>query len=73
MGRYTTSLILELDSIWGEWSDSRFGRLIFGERTPLCIEYEAGWAPELVWALRRREKSLFLCEQSNHVPSDIVS
>jgi hypothetical protein len=28
-----------------------------GERTPVPIEQEAGWAPELVWTKRLEEKS----------------
>jgi hypothetical protein len=32
----------------GEWSVSRSGYFIPGERDPLPIRYEAEWAPELV-------------------------
>jgi len=29
-----------------------------GKRSPLATEREAGWAPEPVWTLRRKEKCL---------------
>ena len=35
------------------------------ETSPVPIEYEAGLAPEPVWALCRREKSLAPCPDSN--------
>jgi hypothetical protein len=42
----------------GEWSASRPGRaFIPGERTPVPIVQEAGWAPEPVWTQRLEEKS----------------
>jgi hypothetical protein len=40
----------------GEWSASRRGRFTPGKRAP-CIHWvEAGWTPEQVWTLSRREK-----------------
>jgi hypothetical protein len=33
-----------------------------GKEPPVTIGYEAGWAPEPVWTLWRREKSLSLLE-----------
>jgi hypothetical protein len=40
----------------------RFGS---GERTPVPIIQEAGWAPEPVWTQRIEEKSFRLCRGSN--------
>jgi hypothetical protein len=36
-----------------------------GERTPVPIVHEAGWAPEPVWTQRLEEKSFRLCRGSN--------
>jgi hypothetical protein len=36
-----------------------------GERTPVPIVQDAGWAPELVWTQRLEEKSFCLCRGSN--------
>jgi len=36
------------------------GRFISGERAPVSIGYDGGWAPEPVGMWWRREKSLFL-------------
>jgi hypothetical protein len=36
-----------------------------GERTPVPIGQEAGWAPEPVWTQRLEEKSFCLCRVSN--------
>jgi hypothetical protein len=41
----------------GGWSASRPRPLYPGERLPVPIGYEAGWAPESVWMTWRREKS----------------
>jgi hypothetical protein len=42
----------------GEWSASRTGRFIRGERAPpVPIEEKVGWTPESVWTLWRRENS----------------
>jgi hypothetical protein len=49
--------ILDLGTREGEWSASRLGRFIPGERVP-CARWMVGLAPEPVWTLRRREKSL---------------
>jgi hypothetical protein len=38
--------------------------LPLGEEPPVPIVYEAGWAPEPVWTLWRREKT-FPCRESN--------
>jgi hypothetical protein len=41
----------------GEWSASRPGRAFTpGERTPVPIVQEAGWAPEPIWTQRLEEK-----------------
>jgi hypothetical protein len=48
----------------GEWLVSRLGRFTPGERALVSIGYEAEWAPELAWALWRREKSC-LCRDPN--------
>jgi len=41
--------------------------------TQIHIEKEPGWVPELIWVLRRREKSLFLAGiQSLAVPTHCV-
>jgi hypothetical protein len=42
----------------GESSTSQADCFFPGERTPLSIEWEAGWAPEPVCAFWRREKYL---------------
>jgi hypothetical protein len=42
----------------GEWSAAHPFRFIFGKRGPVPIVWEAEWAPELVWTLWNREKSL---------------
>jgi hypothetical protein len=43
----------------GEWSTSHTGPFIPpGNETPAHIGQEAGWAPEPVWKLWKREKSL---------------
>jgi precorrin-4 methylase len=36
-----------------------------GERTPVSIVQEAGWAPESVWTQRLEEKSFRLCRGTN--------
>jgi hypothetical protein len=41
-----------------EWSASRLGRFAFGEKPPVLIAKEAGWAPEPVWTTWRTENSL---------------
>jgi hypothetical protein len=42
--------------ITGEWSDSRFFRFTpEGKEPPPSIVYEAGWGPEPVWMLWKRE------------------
>jgi hypothetical protein len=41
-----------------EWSASRPGRFTSGERSPVPIGEEAGWAPEPVWTLYNTEKTL---------------
>jgi hypothetical protein len=45
--------ILNPDVRW-EWSDSRPDLFGPGERVPVPVEQEAGWAPELIWTLSRR-------------------
>jgi hypothetical protein len=44
--------------VGGERSASRSGRLTSGKEATVLIKQEAGWAPEPVWRLLRREKSL---------------
>jgi hypothetical protein len=41
-----------------EWSALRPGRFTLGEEPPVYIGEEVGRAPEPVWTLWRREKSL---------------
>jgi hypothetical protein len=36
-----------------------------GERTPIPIGQEAGWAPEPVWTQRLEKRIIFLCWESN--------
>jgi hypothetical protein len=49
-----------------EWSASRPDRALApGERTPVFIVQEAGWAPEPVWTQRLEEKISCLCRGSN--------
>ena len=38
-----------LGARWGGWSTPRPGRFIPGERDPVPILYEVGWAPGPVW------------------------
>jgi hypothetical protein len=45
-------------SVWCGGNDLYFYRNKPKE-PPLPIGYEAGWAPEPVWSMRKREKSLF--------------
>jgi hypothetical protein len=40
-----------------EWSASRLGHFIPGERASVHIGYEVGWTPEPVWTAWRRENS----------------
>jgi hypothetical protein len=42
-------------------------RFTHRERTPVSIEYEAGWAYELVWTQRLEENILCFCLESNPV------
>jgi hypothetical protein len=50
-------LILKFGSRW-RWSASPPGRFAHGERAPVTIGYEAGWAPESFWTQWQREKVL---------------
>jgi hypothetical protein len=43
--------------VGGEWSASRPCRFTPGERGPVPIGQEAGWAPETVWMTWRRKNS----------------
>ena len=44
-----------------EWLVSRFGRLTsVSTSAGIPVECEVGWAPEAVWMLGRRDKSLIL-------------
>jgi len=49
--------------------------IFHGERTPVPMEYDAGWAPELMWRLWRRKSFLPLPEFepriSSHEPDNI--
>jgi hypothetical protein len=55
--RRYSSTILDLGSRWKGWV-SLTSRLFYpGTRAPVPIEQEAGWAPEPVWTLWRREMS----------------
>jgi hypothetical protein len=50
----------------GKWLVSLPGRgFSSGERPPVRIVQEAGWAPEPVWTQRLEEKSSWLCQESN--------
>jgi len=40
----------------GNWSALSPGCFILGKEPLVPIEYEAGWAPELVWTWWQREK-----------------
>jgi hypothetical protein len=52
MGKLRYSFtILDLGANGGEWSASRPGRFTQGERAPVHIGYEAGWAQDQVWTL----------------------
>jgi hypothetical protein len=66
-------LSLALDR--GEWLTSRSGRFIPWKRTPLHIEYEAGWAPEQVWISWRREKPVAPTEigKLNHRARSLIA
>jgi len=37
-------------------------------RHPLAIEYEVGWAPNLIWTLQRRDISLTPTEHQTTIP-----
>ena len=50
--------ILYLGTNADKWSASRSGGFIPERRTTLLISQEAGWAPEPVLTIRKREKSL---------------
>jgi hypothetical protein len=51
--------LLLILNLGGEWSASSPGRALPppGERTPVPIVQETGWAPEPVWTQRLEEKS----------------
>jgi hypothetical protein len=51
----------------GGWLVSRPGRFTLGKEPPVPIGQEAGWAPEPVWTLWRRENSISLA--GNRTPS----
>jgi hypothetical protein len=42
----------------GKWSTSQPRPFNPEERTPLSIEYDAGWAPEPIQTLHKEEKSV---------------
>jgi hypothetical protein len=50
-----THVFLASALVGGERSASRPGRFTPGERVPVPIGLEAGWAPESVWATLRTE------------------
>jgi hypothetical protein len=58
--RHTAPLLLNLGSICRWVVNFTSWLLYLWERTPVPIESEAGWAPELVWTFWRRKKS-FAC------------
>jgi len=41
--------------VGGKWLTSFLGWFTSGEKTLVAIEYQAGWAKELVWAFWTRE------------------
>jgi len=45
--RYSSIYILNLDT--SEWSVSPPGCFIFGEKPPVSVGWEDGWATEPVW------------------------
>jgi hypothetical protein len=45
--------------------------LTLGKDTPVPLEWEAGWDPELVWILARRDKYLASTRNRNHDSSGI--
>ena len=57
-GGRTAPLIPKLGKDGGEWSPSQPATLPPGKESPVPSEQTYVWAPEVVWALRRKEKSL---------------
>jgi hypothetical protein len=49
-------LILDLGTIWGEWSSRPGCALALGKGPLVPTVQEAVWAPELVWTQRLEEK-----------------
>ena len=46
--------MLNLSSIWGEWSASHLNRLTTPDKDPVTIEYEAGWGLQHVRTLAEK-------------------
>jgi hypothetical protein len=56
--------------VGGEWSASRLGRFISGERARVPTGYEAGWGSESVWTTWIGDKS-YAYRDSNSEPSAV--
>jgi hypothetical protein len=64
--RYSSS-ILDLGTRWRSGQIHILAALHPNKELPVPTKFEDGWAPELVWALWRKEKSLALA--GNRTPA----
>jgi hypothetical protein len=70
--RYTSFSFLTSSLDGDEWSASRYGRALPPERIPGTTGQGAGWASELVWTQRIKEKSFFSAGDRNLIVQSVV-